>query len=150
MRIIVQNVIKASVTIDNEIYSSIGKGYLLLVSFTHDDNKEIIDKLIHKLINLRVFVDENGKTNLSLKDVNGSILSVSQFTLYADIRHGNRPSFVNYCLNSKDAKELYEYFNKQLKFNNIDVKEGVFGADMKVELINDGPFTIIMDSKELM
>ena len=104
MRIIVQNVIKASVTIDNEIYSSIGKGYLLLVSFTHDDNKEIIDKLIHKLINLRVFVDENGKTNLSLKDVNGSILSVSQFTLYADIRHGNRPSFVNYCLNSKDAK----------------------------------------------
>jgi len=123
---------------------------LLLVSFTNGDNKEIIDKMIHKLINLRVFPDENMKTNLSIQDIGGSFLSVSQFTLYADCIGGNRPSFIKNCLNPQEATKLYDYFNEELaKTSGLVVKTGIFGADMKVNLINDGPFTIMLDSKEL-
>jgi len=149
MRIISQNVLQASVTIDNKLYSKIDSGYLLLVSFTNGDNREICDKMAQKLMNMRVFPDENMKTNLSIKDINGSILSVSQFTLYADCHKGNRPSFINRCLNPNDANELYIYFNNVLKDYGIVVETGVFGADMKVELVNDGPFTILLDSEEL-
>ena len=148
MKIVLQEVVKASVEINEKIYSSIGKGYLLLVSFTNDDNKEIIDKMIEKVIKLRIFLDENGKTNLSLKDVDGEILSVSQFTIYADIHKGNRPSYVN-CLRPDEATLLYDYFNEKIATYGFPVKTGVFGADMKVHLINDGPYTLVIDSKEL-
>lgn len=148
MKIVLQEVVKASVEIDGKIYSSIGNGYLLLVSFTNDDNKEIIDKMIEKVIKLRIFLDENGKTNLSLKDVGGEILSVSQFTIYADIHKGNRPSYVN-CLRPDEATLLYDYFNEKIATYGFPVKTGVFGADMKVHLINDGPYTLVIDSKEL-
>lgn len=148
MKIVLQEVVKASVEINEKIYSSIGKGYLLLVSFTNDDNKEIIDKMIKKVIKLRIFLDENGKTNLSLKDVGGEILSVSQFTIYADIHKGNRPSYVN-CLRPDEATLLYDYFNEKIATYGFPVKTGVFGADMKVHLINDGPYTLVIDSKEL-
>lgn len=148
MKIVCQNVSSASVTINNEIYSEIERGYLLLVSFTNGDDRLTCNKMIEKLIKMRVFPDDNGKTNLSILDISGSILSVSQFTLYADIKKGNRPSFVNNCLNPKDASELYDYFNSELK-KYLPVKTGIFGADMKVNLVNDGPFTIILDSKEL-
>lgn len=149
MKIVTQNVLNASVTIDNQIYSSINEGFLILVSFTNNDNEEICDKMIKKLINLRVFPDSEGKTNLSIKDIEGEILSVSQFTLYADCKKGNRPSFINNCLNPKEAERLYSYFNKSLKDNNIKLKTGIFGADMKISLTNDGPFTMILDSEEL-
>jgi D-tyrosyl-tRNA(Tyr) deacylase len=150
MRIITQNVQYASVTIDGKVYSEIKDGYLLLVSFTNGDDRLICDKMIKKLINLRVFPDSNGKTNLSIKDINGSFLSISQFTLYADCKEGNRPSFINECLKHDEASALYDYFNVALKNESgLVVKTGVFGADMKVALLNDGPFTIILDSKEL-
>ena len=150
MRIVTQNVINASVEINDQIYSKIDKGFLLLVSFTNGDNKEIVDKMAKKLVNLRVFQDENGKTNLSILDIAGSILSVSQFTLYADCQKGNRPSFINKCLNPDDASKLYDYFNEIIRSYHVDLKTGIFGADMKVNLINDGPFTIILDSEELI
>lgn len=148
MRIVLQNVLNASVSIDGKIYSSIDRGYMLLVSFTKGDNEEIVKKVAQKVLNLRIFQDENEKTNLNLKSINGEILSVSQFTLYADCRHGNRPSFVN-CLTYEKASELYVYFNSLLVEEGYVVKTGVFGADMKVNLINDGPFTLVIDSKEL-
>lgn len=149
MKIVAQNVLEAYVKIDGQIYSKIGFGYMVLVSFTNGDNEEICEKMANKLVNLRVFPDENNKTNLSIKDINGSILSISQFTLYADCHKGNRPSFVINCLNPNEATKLYDYFNKCLENHGISVKTGVFGADMKVGLINDGPFTTILDSKEL-
>lgn len=149
MRIIAQNVDEAYVKISGEIYSEIKKGYMILVSFTNGDTEEICDKMAQKLVNLRVFPDSEGKTNLSIKDIDGSILSVSQFTLYADCHKGNRPSFVINCLNPKEATKLYDYFNSALKNLGMNVKTGVFGADMKVGLVNDGPFTMILDSKEL-
>lgn len=149
MRIVTQNVSKASVEIDGKIYSKIDQGYLLLVSFTNGDTNETVDKMAKKLMGLRVFPDENGKTNLSIQDINGSILSVSQFTLYADCQKGNRPSFINRCLNPINASKLYDYFNDVLRSYHLDIKTGVFGADMKVNLINNGPFTIILDSEEL-
>ena len=149
MRIIAQNVDEAYVKIGGEIYSEIKQGYMILVSFTNGDTREICDKMAQKLVNLRVFPDSEGKTNLSVKDINGSILSVSQFTLYADCHKGNRPSFVINCLDPKEATKLYDYFNDVLKNLGMNVKTGVFGADMKVGLVNDGPFTTILDSKEL-
>ncbi len=150
MRIVTQNVLNASVSIDGKVYSEISNGYLLLVSFTNGDDRIICDRMIDKLIKLRVFPDENMKTNLSIKDINGSFLSVSQFTLYANLVGANRPSFITNCLNPKDANELYNYFNDTLrKMSGLVVKTGVFGADMKVSLVNDGPFTILLDSKEL-
>ena len=148
VKIVLQVVKKASVTIDEKLVSEIEKGYLLLVSFTQGDNHEIVQKMSQKVAKLRVFLDENGKTNLSIFDVNGEILSVSQFTLYANLKKGNRPSFIE-ALKGEESILLYKDFNDELRKNNLEVKEGVFGADMKINLINDGPFTIVLDSKEL-
>jgi D-tyrosyl-tRNA(Tyr) deacylase len=138
MRILLQRVINASVTIDNNLKGSIDKGLLLLVGFTNNDNEEIIDKMIKKIINLRIFEDENNKMNLSLIDINGSILSISQFTLYANTNNGRRPSFEE-SLNYNEANNLYDVFNNKLKEQNINIETGIFGADMKINLINDGP-----------
>ncbi len=148
MKIVLQNVLKASVEVNNQIISEISKGYLLLVSFKEGDNEEISKKLALKVSKLRIFMDENGKTNKSIFDVNGSILSISQFTLYADASKGNRPSFTN-CMHFEKANELYKLFNDYLRELNLEVKEGMFGEDMKVSLINDGPFTLVLDSEEL-
>ena len=148
MKIVLQVVKNASVIIEEKIYSSIEKGYLLLVSFKEGDNEETAEKMAQKIVKLRVFLDENGKTNLSLADVNGSILSVSQFTIYADLHKGNRPSYVT-CLKGELASPLYDYFNSCLKKLNVETKTGVFGADMKVNLVNDGPYTLVLDSDEL-
>jgi len=149
MRIVLTTVLSASVTIDNQIVGKINRGFCLLVGFTHDDNKEIVDKMIDKMLALRVFPDENGLTNLSLYDIKGEILSVSQFTLYADLAKGRRPSFIN-AMKPDEAKALYAYFNEQVKAKYGAVETGVFGADMKVNSVNDGPFTVIMDSKEII
>lgn len=146
MKVVLQNVLNCEVKIKDKVYSSIDRGFLLLVSFTDGDNLDIITKMANKISKLRVFMDENGKTNLSLLDVNGKIMSVSQFTLYADVKKGNRPSFTN-CLDFNKAKELYEQFNLELKKLNLIVEEGVFGEDMKVSFVNDGPFTLVIDSK---
>lgn len=149
MRILLQIVQNASVTIDNQPHSAIQKGYLLLVSFTEGDDEAMVRKMADKLVKLRIFPDENGKTNLSLAQVNGQILSVSQFTLYANLKEGNRPSFVN-ALKGEFSKPLYDYFNSYLADTyHLFVSTGVFGADMKVALVNDGPFTVMLDSKEL-
>ncbi len=148
MRIIVQNVTRASCEVNQKIVGSISRGFCLFVGFTNGDNKEVVSKMANKLLSLRLFDDENGKTNLSLKDVNGEILSISQFTLYASVKDGRRPSFVN-ALNPKEASELYDYFNQCLKDAGYKVETGIFGAMMKIDLVNDGPFTTILDSKEL-
>ena len=149
MKIVLTRVKMAKVTIDNTVVGEISKGYLLLVGFTHSDNKDIVNKMVDKLLPLRLFEDEKGLTNLSLSDVNGDILSVSQFTLYANMKKGRRPSFVD-ALNPKDASDLYDYFNELLDTKYRKVQRGIFGADMKVESINDGPFTIILDSEEIL
>lgn len=148
MRIIVQNVTRASCEVNQKIVGSISRGFCLFVGLTNGDNKEVVSKMANKLLSLRLFDDENGKTNLSLKDVNGEILSISQFTLYASVKDGRRPSFVN-ALNPKEASELYDYFNQCLKDAGYKVETGIFGAMMKIDLVNDGPFTTILDSKEL-
>lgn len=144
MKVIVQRVIESSVTINGKLYSKIDNGLLLLVGFTFGDNQEKIDKMVKKIINLRIFEDNNKKLNLSIKDINGSIMSVSQFTLYSDTNKGNRPSFVS-ALPYEEALVLYETFNQKLSCEIDNVKTGIFGSDMKVELINDGPVTIIME-----
>ena len=149
MRIVLTTVLNASVTIDNKIVGKINRGFCLLVGFTHEDNKEVVDKMIDKMLGLRVFPDENGLTNLSIYDVKGEILSISQFTLYADLAKGRRPSFIN-AMKPDEAKALYAYFNEQVKAKYGAVETGVFGADMKVSSVNDGPFTIILDSKEII
>ena len=149
MRIVLTTVLNASVTIDNEVVGKINRGFCVLVGFTHSDTKETINKMIDKMLGLRVFMDENGLTNLSIYDVKGEILSVSQFTLYADLAKGRRPSFIN-AMKPDQAQELYGYFNEQIKEKYGAVQAGVFGADMKVSSVNDGPFTIILDSKELI
>ncbi|MCI6788975.1 MAG: D-aminoacyl-tRNA deacylase [Mollicutes bacterium] len=148
MKIVLQNVLKASVEVNEQIISEINRGYLLLVSYKEGDNEEICKKMASKVSKLRIFMDENGKTNKSIFDVNGSILSISQFTLYADASKGNRPSFTN-CMHFEKANELYKLFNNYLRELNLEVKEGMFGEDMKVSLINDGPFTLVLDSEEL-
>lgn len=148
MRFVIQRVANSKVTIDNEIRGQIGKGFMVLIGVGEGDTEEIADKMIHKMINLRIFEDENGKTNLGLKDVGGSLLLISQFTLYADCKRGNRPSFVK--AGAPDmAKELYEYIISKCKEEIEIVEQGEFGADMKVELLNDGPFTVLLDSDEL-
>ena len=147
MKVVVQRSKKSKVTIDNKVNGSINKGYVLLVGFTHGDTTDIVDKMINKILNLRIFEDENDKMNLSIKDINGSILSISQFTLYADSKKGNRPSFIN-AMKPDEASKLYDYFNQELS-KYIEVNTGIFGADMKVEIYNDGPVTIILDSHEL-
>ena len=148
MRIVLTTVLNASVTIDNKIVGKINRGFCLLVGFTHEDNKEVVDKMIDKMLGLRVFPDENGLTNLSIYDVKGEILSVSQFTLYADLAKGRRPSFIS-AMKPDEAKALYAYFNEQVKAKYGAVETGVFGADMKVSSVNDGPFTVLLDSEEL-
>lgn len=149
MKIVLQRVKEASVTIDGEIHGAIGKGYMILVGFNEEDNHEIIDRLVEKVIHLRVFEDENQKMNRSLLDVEGSILSISQFTLYADCRKGRRPSFIN-AAKPNISSPLYDYFNECLRNQGIHVETGTFGADMKCALINDGPVTIVLDSDELI
>ncbi|MBD5087469.1 MAG: D-tyrosyl-tRNA(Tyr) deacylase [Clostridiales bacterium] len=148
MRFIIQRVTEASVSIDEQLYGSIDKGYLVLIGISGTDTKEIADKMIKKLIRLRIFEDENHKTNLSLKDVNGSLLLVSQFTLYADCKKGNRPSFTK-AGKPDEAEELYQYIIEQCRKEVANVQTGVFGAEMKVELVNNGPFTILLDSDEM-
>ena len=148
MRVVLTTVLEASVKIDNRLVAKISRGYLLLVGFTDGDDKEIVDKMVDKILSLRVFPDEHGQINISLQDVNGSILSVSQFTLYANAAKGRRPSFVD-ALRPGEAEPLYDYFNQQLELKHEKVQTGVFGADMKVESINAGPFTLLLDSKEL-
>ena len=147
MRVLLQRSKNSKVTINGKINGSIEKGYVCLVGFTNGDTKELIDKMVKKIINLRVFEDENEKMNLSILDVNGSILSISQFTLYADATKGHRPSFVN-ALNPNEASKLYDYFNEKLN-EFLHVETGIFGSDMKVEIYNAGPVTIILDSAEL-
>lgn len=149
MRLVVQRVSHAKCEVDNKITGQIEKGYMVLVGFTLDDNKQIIEKMANKLAKLRVFDDPDGKMNLSIYDVNGKILSISQFTLYADASKGNRPSFTN-AMPGNDSIKLYQYFNEYLRTLNLEVEEGIFGADMKIDLLNDGPVTIILDSKELL
>ncbi len=148
MRVILTTVLEASVEINNKTVGKISRGYLLLVGFTDGDDKETVDKMVDKILSLRVFPDEHGQINISLQEVNGAILSVSQFTLYADASKGRRPSFVN-ALRPGEAEPLYDYFNQQLELKHGKISTGVFGADMKVHSINDGPFTLLLDSKEL-
>ena len=144
MKLVIQRVKRASVEVDKKIVGKIGQGFLVLLGVGPEDDKEKANFLIQKLIKLRIFEDEKGKMNLSIKDVNGELLIVSQFTLYADCSQGNRPSFTNAAKPDK-ANELYEYFIKKCEKENISVEQGVFGADMKVELLNDGPVTILLE-----
>lgn len=144
MKVVLQRVKQAQVTVDEEVIGKIETGFLLLVGFGPDDNDETLDYLVHKITNLRVFEDEAGKLNLSLKDVQGSILSVSQFTLYANTKKGNRPSFTE-AAQPEQATQLYDNFNHRLAATGIPVATGKFGANMQVSLINDGPVTIIYE-----
>ena len=146
MRVVIQRCKEASVSFDNTT-NSIDKGLVVLLGMTNGDTIEDIDYLVKKISNLRIFEDTEGKMNHSVKDINGSILLVSQFTLYASCKDGNRPSFTN-ALNYDDSNKLYELFKSELSKTDIPFKTGEFGADMKVSLINDGPVTIIIDSKE--
>ena len=148
MKVVVQRVSESSVTIDGCVQGSIQKGFMVLVGFCPDDTKEIVDKMLDKVIGLRVFEDENGKMNLSLQDVNGSILSISQFTLYADCIKGRRPSFIS-AAKPDLAIPLYDYFNEKIREHGVHLQTGIFGADMKVALVNDGPVTILLDSQEI-
>ena len=148
MRVLLQAVKNASVVIDEKTYSSINRGFLLLVGFNNDDNLEIVNKTISKACGLRVFADENGKTNLGLNDIDGEILCVSQFTLYADVKKGKRPSFVN-AARGEISEPLYNETIRLIREMGYKCQTGVFGADMKVHLVNDGPMTIIIDSEEL-
>ena len=144
MRALIQRVTSASVKVDGKIVGKIGKGFLVFLGIYEEDTEEKIEKLTKKIINLRIFNDENDKMNLSIKDVKGEILLISQFTLCADTKKGNRPSFVS-AKNPKDANMIYEKTIENIKNENIVVEKGIFGADMKVELLNDGPVTILLD-----
>ncbi len=148
MKFVIQRVTEASVTVDEKIVGQIGKGFLVLIGVAEDDTKEIADKMVKKLCNMRIFDDENGKTNLGLSDVDGQLLLISQFTLYADCKKGNRPSFVK-AGGPDMANEMYEYIIQKCKEAVPVVEKGIFGADMKVQLSNDGPFTIVLDSEAL-
>lgn len=148
MKFVIQRVTQAFCVVDNEVTGEIEKGFLVLIGVSNEDNKEIADKMIKKLLGLRIFEDEAGKTNLSLADVDGSLLLISQFTLYADCRKGNRPSFIN-AGKPDMANELYEYIIAECKKSVSKVEKGIFGADMKISLLNDGPFTIVLDSADL-
>ena len=147
MRVVLQRIKSASVTVDDQVIGKVGKGYMLLVGFTHDDSIEDIDYIARKVANARLFADENGKINLSIKQVQGAILSVSQFTLYASTKNGNRPGF-GAAQKPELAKENYHYFNEKLRSYGIEIQTGQFGADMDVALVNDGPITIIYDSNQ--
>lgn len=144
MKVLIQRVSSASVTVDSQVIGAIDQGYLVLLGVGPEDNKATVERLVKKMIALRIFADENGKTNLSLKQVGGSVLVVSQFTLYADCSHGNRPSFTG-SAPAALAEELYEYFLECCRKEIPKVEHGSFGADMKVSLVNDGPFTIMLE-----
>lgn len=148
MRLVVQKVSQTSVKIEGEIVGAIDKGYMVLVGITNGDDELLVEKMVDKLVNLRIFEDENDKLNLSLLDVGGSVLSISQFTLYANCKKGRRPSFID-AAKPDISSPLYDFFNKKLEEKGINVERGVFGAMMEVSLINDGPVTIILDSDEL-
>mgnify|MGYP004657409555 FL=1 len=147
MKLLVQRVSSAQVDVDSKTVGKINNGFLVLIGVTHTDTREIADYLVKKLCNLRVFKDENSKMNLSIKDVDGELLIVSQFTLYADCQHGNRPSFVN-SAKPDMANELYEYFVERCRKEVKNVETGIFGADMKVSLLNDGPVTIMLEKED--
>lgn len=144
MKLVIQRVSEASVKIDGVTRGQIEKGFMVLIGVGQEDSKEIADKYIKKMLGLRIFEDENGKTNLALKDVNGQLLLISQFTLYANCKKGNRPSFIDAGVPDK-AEELYEYIVEECRKVIPVVETGEFGADMKVTLVNDGPFTVILD-----
>ena len=148
MKIVVQRSNFSKVTVDNKIVGKIDNGLVVLVGFKNNDTIEQIKKLTKKIVNLRIFDDENHIMNKSILDVNGSILSISQFTLYADCKKGNRPSYIN-SMKADEAKKLYELFNEEIKKYNVNVETGIFQADMKVEITNDGPVTIILESEDL-
>jgi len=145
MKVLVQRSLESSVSVDNRVVGSIDKGLVLLVGFTHTDTSEDIDYLVKKVVNLRVFDDENGVMNKSILDVGGSVLSISQFTLYADTKKGNRPSYIN-AMGGENATKLYDEFNQKLS-EYVKVEKGIFGAEMEVNIINDGPVTIILESR---
>lgn len=149
MRIVIQRVLEAAVSINGAVYSQIGRGYLLLVGFEDGDNESILPEMARKVVELRICDDENGKMNLPLSSIAGEILSVSQFTLYADCRKGRRPSFIRAAVPEK-ATVLYDAFNRELEKYGVTVRTGIFQAEMKVSLINDGPVTIILDSDEII
>ena len=148
MKFVIQRVKHASVTVENQVIGNIGKGFMVLIGVCDSDDETVADKMVKKLVGLRIFEDENGKTNLDLHSVGGELLLVSQFTLYADCKKGNRPGFTN-AANPQKANAIYEYIISECKKQVEVVEKGEFGADMKVELLNDGPFTIVLDSKEL-
>ena len=149
MKFVLQRVLEASVSVEEKIVGKIGKGYLLLVGVSNEDTKEIADKMIEKVAKLRIFEDSEGKTNLSIDQVDGEILVISQFTLYADCKKGNRPGFTS--AGAPDmAKALYEYILTRCEELFKNTEKGIFGADMKVSLVNDGPFTIVLDSREIL
>ena len=145
MRFVIQRVLESEVKVDGESLGKIGKGFMVLIGVSDSDTKEVADKMVKKMLGLRIFEDEQGKTNLSLESVDGELLLISQFTLYANCKRGNRPSFIN-AGDPDHANELYEYVIQECKKNVPDVQRGQFGADMKVRLCNDGPFTIVLDS----
>ncbi len=146
MRVVIQRVSEASVTVENRVTGAIGRGFLIFLGVGAEDTREIADKYLDKILKLRIFPDENGKTNRSLQDIQGELLVVSQFTLYADCRRGNRPDFIQ-AGGAALARELYEYVLDSIRERLGKVEAGEFGADMKVSLINDGPFTIVLDDK---
>lgn len=146
MKILVQRSKHSSVSVNNKIVGEIPFGLVLLVSFTNGDSEKEIDYLVDKVINLRIFDDENGVMNKTLLDVGGSILSISQFTLYADTRKGRRPSYIN-ALKGEESSKLYDLFNKKIKDKNINIATGIFGADMQVSILNDGPATFMLESR---
>ena len=148
MKVILTTVSEASVSIQGKTVGKIGRGFLLLVGFTDGDNREVVEKMVDKILGLRVFPDEHGLINISLQDVNGSILSISQFTLYGNANKGRRPSFID-ALRPNEAEPLYLYFNQLLEEKHGKVASGIFGADMQVYSVNDGPFTLLLDSKEM-
>lgn len=147
MKVVIQRSGESYVDVDNKTVGKINFGFVVLVGFTHDDDIDDIKYIVKKIVNLRVFDDSNGVMNLSIKDIKGKILSISQFTLYADTKKGNRPSYIN-AMKSNDAKKLYECFNEELRCNDIEVETGVFGSDMDTHINNCGPVTILIDSKE--
>lgn len=148
MKFVIQSVTEASVAVEEKIVGKIGKGFLVLIGISDDDTRTIADKLVKKLVGLRIFKDSEGKTNLSLADVGGELLLISQFTLYANCKKGYRPSFIE-AGKPEMANEMYEYIIEECKKSVPVVEKGVFGAHMEVSLVNDGPFTIILDSRDL-
>ena len=149
MKFVIQRVAHADVVVDGKELGKIGQGFMVLIGVSKDDDRSIADKMVDKMIKLRIFEDENGKTNLSLDDVGGELLLISQFTLYANCKKGNRPSFIDAGA-PDEADALYEYIIEKCKERVNVVERGEFGADMKVSLLNDGPFTIVLDSSEIM